>query len=52
MMNYNVPELIGGPVTVSRWNLMRVAHKEPTQAKFDSTVNVDALSGATKIVEH
>jgi hypothetical protein len=51
IMNYNVPELIDGPVTVSHWNLIRAAHKAATQAKFDSTVNIDALSGATKIVE-
>jgi len=49
IMNYNVPELIDGPVTVSHWNLMETAHKEPVKARFDSTVNVDALSGATKI---
>jgi hypothetical protein len=49
IMNYNVPELIDGPVTVSHWNLTQVAHKEPVKARFDSTVNVDALSGATKI---
>ncbi len=49
MMNYNVPELIDGPVTVSHWNLTRAAHKGSMQAKFDSTVDIDALSGATKI---
>ena len=49
MMNYNVPELIDGPVTVSRWDLMKGAHKDPIQAKFDPTVDVDALSGATKV---
>ena len=49
--NYNVPELIDGPVTVSHWKLMQVAHKAPMQVDFDSTVNVDALSGATKIVK-
>jgi hypothetical protein len=49
IMNYNVPELIDGPVKVSHWKLMQTAHEEPIQSKFDSTVNVDALSGATKI---
>jgi len=51
IMNYNIPELIDGPVTVSHWNLKQVAHKTPMDAKFDSTVDVDALSGATKIVK-
>jgi len=49
IMNYNIPELIDGPATVSHWNLIRAAHKEPVNAKFDSTVDVDALSGASKI---
>jgi Tol biopolymer transport system component len=49
--NYNVPELIDGPVTVSPWKLTQVAHKAPMQAKFDSTVDIDALSGATKAVQ-
>jgi len=51
IMNYNIPELIDGQVTVSHWNLTQVAHKVPIQAKFDSTVNIDALSGATKVVK-
>jgi len=51
IMNYNVPELIDGPVTVSHWNLMKVAHKAPMNANFDPTVDVDALSGATKVVK-
>jgi len=50
--NYNIPELIDGPVTVSHWKLSRVAHEVPIQAEFDSTVNIDALSGATKIVKN
>jgi Tol biopolymer transport system component len=49
IMNYNVPELIDGPVSVSQWDLIRVAHKEPLKAKFDSTVDIDALSGATRV---
>jgi dipeptidyl aminopeptidase/acylaminoacyl peptidase len=51
IMNYNVPELIDGPATVSHWNLTQAALKEPLQAKFDSGVNVDALSGATRMVK-
>lgn len=48
--NYNVPELIAGPVKVSPWKLTQAAHREPTQPNFDPTVDVDALSGATKTV--
>ena len=49
--NYNIPELIDGPVTVNHWKLAQVAREVPIQAEFDSTVNIDALSGATKIVK-
>ena len=49
IMNYNVPEIISGPVRVSRRNLTRAAHIEPSKVNFDPTVDVDALSGATKI---
>jgi len=48
--NYNMPELIDGPVTVSHWKLLQVAHKVPMQIEFDSKVNIGALSGATKII--
>jgi hypothetical protein len=51
IMNYNIPELINGPVTVSHWKLMQVALKAPMNANFDSTIDIDALSGATKIVK-
>ena len=50
IMNYNVPELIAGPVSVGRWDLIRAAHEEPLRVKFDSTVDIDALSGATKVL--
>lgn len=46
--NYNVPELISGPVTASHWKLMRATRKASLQADFDPTVDVDGLSGATK----
>jgi hypothetical protein len=49
--NYNLPEMIDGPVTMSHWKLMQAAHKTPVQAAFDSAVDVDALSGATRIVK-
>ncbi|MEO0292747.1 MAG: hypothetical protein ABIN61_00805 [candidate division WOR-3 bacterium] len=48
--NYNVPELIKGPIKISHWKLLKVTKKTPLETMFDSTVNIDALSGATKIV--
>ncbi len=51
IMNYNIPELINGPVRADHWDLVQAANKKPAQAKFDTTVNIDALSGATKIAE-
>lgn len=51
IMNYNIPELITGPVKTSHWDLMNVARGEAISANFDKTVDIDALSGATKMVE-
>ena len=51
IMNYNIPELIKGSVKANHWELVQVAHKDPLQANFDSTVDVDALSGATRMAE-
>jgi hypothetical protein len=45
--NYNVPELVSGPVTTNRNKLLKAALSEPRPVKFDATVDVDALSGAT-----
>lgn len=45
--NYNVPELITGPVDADRGALIRAALGEAEPARFDPAVNVDALSGAT-----
>lgn len=47
--NYNVPELINGPVTVSKPKLIEAARGNATPANFDKNVNVDGLSGASKI---
>jgi hypothetical protein len=49
IMNYNVPELIAGSVDINRWQLFKAARGEFLQAKFDPAVDVDALSGASKV---
>jgi len=51
IMNYNVPELITGSVDISRSKLLKTALGGLLQAKFDPEVDVDGLSGATKIVK-
>lgn len=51
ILNYNVPEMIDGAVRVSHWNLAQGAYEEARKVNFDSTVDIDALSGATRIVE-
>lgn len=51
IMNYNVPELIAGAVDIKRWKLIRAARGDLLQAQFDPEVDVDALSGATKVVK-
>ncbi len=50
LLNYNVPELIIGPVQVEHWDISRGVSQEPMTVTFDSTVQIDALSGASKIV--
>jgi hypothetical protein len=45
--NYNVPELVSGSVITNRNKLLKAALSEPRPVKFDPTVDVDALSGAT-----
>jgi hypothetical protein len=47
--NYNVPELVSGSVIRNRNKLLKAALGEPRPVKFDTTVDVDALSGATYI---
>ncbi len=49
--NYNAPQMISGPVKLSRWQLMKTAHSTALQATFDPRVNIDGLSGATRIVQ-
>ena len=46
IMNYNVPELIDGPVKTSHWTLMKASTRPPVKANFDSTVCADSLSWA------
>lgn len=50
--NYNVPELVNGPVRVNRADLIKVAHQDPDPVQFDPAVNIDALSGATRIIRN
>jgi Tol biopolymer transport system component len=50
LLNYNRPELISGPVRVSNWAIERTAVTDPVPVSFDSTVQIDALSGASKIM--
>jgi hypothetical protein len=48
--NYNVPEFIDGPVKLDHQKIARTANGIPVKATFDSTVDIDALSGASRIV--
>ncbi|HNW49591.1 MAG TPA: hypothetical protein PKH79_00830 [Prolixibacteraceae bacterium] len=47
--NYNVPELVKGAVNVNKPQLLKVARGKALPANFDTNVDIDALSGATKI---
>ena len=47
--NYNVPELIKGAVTINKSRLLKVARSKSTPVNVDKNVDVDGLSGASKI---
>jgi len=47
MQNYNLPELINDKVRVDEIALRNFIPKDPIQVQFDTTIDIDALSGAT-----
>jgi hypothetical protein len=49
LLNYNIPELIDGKIEINEFETRDLAHREPIPVKFDKSVNIDALSGATMI---
>ncbi|MGC8802932.1 MAG: TolB family protein, partial [Bacteroidales bacterium] len=49
LRNYNIPEFIKRPININTLNLIQVAHKKGENVTFDKNVNIDALSGATRI---
>ncbi len=50
LQNYNVPELVSGPVRINRWNLKKTVYGKGVYAEFDKNIDINALSGATKII--
>ena len=49
--NYNVPELIKSSVSVNRNKLLETVISDPLDTEFDSNVDLDALSGATRFAD-
>jgi len=49
LMNYNVPEMVSGSFNFDKWDLTKAVRKKAINATFDTSVNIDALSGATRI---
>lgn len=49
MANYNRPELVTGKVKLNARQVRDLVLSEPVKVKFDTTVDVDALSSATWI---
>lgn len=47
--NYNVPELVNGKVNINRASLLEAARDNALQANFDPNIDVDGLSGASRI---
>jgi hypothetical protein len=46
--SFNRPELMTGPVSISQYRIHQLIYKEPERITFDPSVDLDALSGATK----
>ncbi|UCH13974.1 MAG: PD40 domain-containing protein [Bacteroidales bacterium] len=49
LRNYNVPELVSGPVKLNKWYLRKTVNGQAIDAEFDKNVDLDALSGATRM---
>ena len=49
LKNYNVPELVSERININKWELTKTVRGKAINAEFDPAVNVDALSGATRI---
>jgi Tol biopolymer transport system component len=49
LLNYNRPELMTGKIKVSPQKIRDAARETAVQVVFDPKVNIDALSGASKI---
>jgi hypothetical protein len=50
--NYNRPELIKGKIDLNPRQVRDVVYSDAENVKFDTSVKVDALSGATWIAKH
>lgn len=48
LYNYNIPELVNGKVELSPGKIRKLLNKESLQVQFDQTVDLDALSGASR----
>jgi hypothetical protein len=48
VLNYNVPELVKSAVSLDKNKLLEIATGDPINVSFDKSVQIDALSGATK----
>ena len=49
LRNYNIPEMVSTPVTINKWDLIKKVNGKALNAEFDKNVDIDALSGATRI---
>jgi hypothetical protein len=49
LKNYNVPELVSERINIDKWELAKIVQGKAINVEFDPAVDVDALSGATRI---
>lgn len=52
LLNFNIPEFVDGKVDLDPLKIRNVLYDKGIDVIFDSTVNTDALSGATWIKKH
>lgn len=52
LKNYNRPEFVMDKVILEERDLVELVHTKPEKMHFDNTVDISALSGANRMLEH
>ena len=49
LKNYNIPELVSDRISINKWKLTKTVQQQAINTEFDRNVDINALSGATRI---